>query len=488
MTKEREVELKLEIDPSFARAFRAHPLFAAAVGLRARQISVYYDTPKAAIRKAGFTLRVRCAGRKYLQTVKRASGGGGLFDRGEWETQIRSAQPDTGALAETPLGRLLTGHLQRQLRPVVRSEVDRTTWLLENGKSRLEVVLDEGTIRAGDSASALCEVEIELKHGKASSAIDLARRLGETLPLRIGVLTKAERGFALAAGALDKATKAEPVKLDAEMDVAQGFAAIARACIRQFRLNEPLMVLRRDSAALHQARVALRRLRSAHSLFGRVIVDDSFPALREELRQLAGQLGEARNLDVFLAGPGQTAQHVAHREAFVAARERAYDEVIEALESPRVRTLVLDLVAHIEVGSWRRAGKAKKPLAELVRRRLDSRWEKVLAAGNRLHLLDEEQRHRLRIDIKKMRYALEFTSSLHGGPGAEGTKFIEALADMQESLGHLNDMSTAHALLLTIGEETHLPPSDPAAQKRHLTKASKRFRRLGEIGAYWRKY
>src|SRR3546814_15643142 len=65
--------------------------------------------------------------------------------------------------------------------------------------------------------------------------------------------------------------KAELVKLAAGMTAADAFRHIAQSCVRQFRLNEALLLAGRDAGALHQVRVALRRLRSAFSIFKPVI-------------------------------------------------------------------------------------------------------------------------------------------------------------------------------------------------------------------------
>ena len=78
------------------------------------------------------------------------------------------------------------------------------------------------------------------------------------------------------------------------------FKRAIHACIRQFRLNEALLVKNRDPHALHQARVAVRRMRSAFSIFRPMIGDDG-AALRDELKWLASILGNARDLDVLAA-------------------------------------------------------------------------------------------------------------------------------------------------------------------------------------------
>src|SRR3546814_19805479 len=77
-----------------------------------------------------------------------------------------------------------------------------------------------------------------------------------------GVQSKAERGYRLT-GPAPTMVKAELVKLAAGMTAADAFRHIAQSCVRQFRLNEALLLAGRDAGALHQVRVALRRLRSA---------------------------------------------------------------------------------------------------------------------------------------------------------------------------------------------------------------------------------
>jgi CHAD domain-containing protein len=106
------------------------------------------------------------------------------------------------------------------------------------------------------------------------------------------------------------------------------------------------VIATQDPAALHQARVAMRRLRSAFTLFRPVIVDERFPELREDVRWFTDQLGHARNLDVLLKRTGDRSE--ALRTLLEAERERAYAQVLEALGSARLRRLMLDLVGWLE--------------------------------------------------------------------------------------------------------------------------------------------
>ena len=108
MREDQEVELKLEIDADAAEALVRHPALAGRACRSLRQVSTYYDSDKADLRKAGYSLRVRAAEGRFVQTVKHgANGSAGLFDRPEWERDIEGPELDDAALAETPLAGLL---------------------------------------------------------------------------------------------------------------------------------------------------------------------------------------------------------------------------------------------------------------------------------------------------------------------------------------------------------------------------------------------
>jgi inorganic triphosphatase YgiF len=371
----------------------------------------------------------------------------------------------------------------------------RTTWLAEGNGGAIEVILDEGEVSGGTAREAIYDLELELKGGAPASLIAFARDLADAVPARLGVLTKAQRGYRLADGTARRATKAERIALDAGMSTAAGFAAIAYACLRQFRLNEPLIVAAQEPVALHQARVAMRRLRSAFSLFRPVIAgDEVFAALREEVRWFTNQLGDARNLDVLLKRVGGRSEPL--REMLEAERERAYARVLDALGSARLRRMMLDLVAWIETGPWRSSARAQEPLDDFASAQLDKRWRKVKKGGRVLARIDPEARHQLRIEVKKLRYAIEFLAALQSGEAAARQKLFAAeVEEMQEQLGHLNDAETARGLLAELlGSRPDRDRLLQAAQDggggpseaETIKAASGAFDRLVEIGRFWR--
>jgi inorganic triphosphatase YgiF len=471
-----EIELKLEVAPGATEQLMRQPWIKGAPHSSQQQLSVYYDTPGNELRQRGYTLRVRSIGERYIQTVKSLDNGAGLFARGEWEYEIHGPEPDAERLQQTPLAGIDVG----ELRPVIRSEVNRTACHLSPNGAEIELDVDRGTVSASGCKLPVNEIEIELLHGSAASAIELARRIADEVPVKLSVMSKAERGFALADGALAHATKAEPVPVKPEMTIAEGFETIVMACLRHFRLNEPLVIEHRTPEALHQSRVAMRRLRAALTLFRTAVTDAQFGHIKDELRWFTGQLGDARNLDVYLKRdlPDAERERLKHR------RELAYDEVVTAMNSPRLRSLMIDLVAWIALGEWRGRDPARMPLEPYANRRIDRLWHKVSAAGD-LADMDEDERHQLRIRIKKLRYALEFVEQLHAHETQRQKKFGKAVEDLQESLGELNDLVIARTIVTS--DTWPIEPEETNGDERTLLRKSDHaLGRLTKIGPYWR--
>ncbi len=500
---QREVELKLELEPGSADSLTTNALVGTAPAKVADQRSTYFDTADGTLGEAGFSLRVRQSNGRFVQTVKQSGlGSAGLFDRPEWEREIAGTEIDFEAAAETPLGDVLSKKLRKRLKPIVQVDVRRSTWNLEHGASRIELVLDSGSVTGGKRREDILEAELELKSGEPGDLIEVARKLAQAVPVRLGVLTKAERGNRLARGLAGKVVKAEPVQLRSGMDAADGFAVIAYACLRHFRLNEDIVAATSDARALHQARVAMRRLRSSFAVFKPVIADSRHQELREEVRWFTNQLGDARNLDVLLnrfgGEPGEDPVGGALVERLQTERESAYARVLDALGSQRLRTLMLELVAWIETGAWRRENDmAALPLPRFAASQLDKRWKRVRKGGKALAKLDPERRHQLRIEVKKLRYAVEFFASLpkHGDWEGRQKAFLGSLESMQESLGELNDVETARDLLAKLlGTGADASETMQYVQRQlqqtpsvgQLDAAQKAHAELLEIGRLWR--
>jgi inorganic triphosphatase YgiF len=474
----QEAELKFELDRRSARKIRRHPLLADSSRQDRSQTSQYFDTAKGKVRKSGYSLRVREEGDTHTQTVK-SRGGAGLFDRGEWQAPVDDLKIDSRALRRTPLGKVKK--LAKRLEPQVRTEIQRANWLIDRDGSLIEVALDSGTVSAEGESEGFRELEFELKAGDSATLFALAREIGQDVPLEIGVLGKEDRGRMLGRHALDHAQKARRPGLGDDQNVGQAFAAIVQECIRHFRLNQALIIAERDPEALHQARVAMRRLRTAFSLFRPAIRQGSLEPLKSELRQFLKPFGTARNLDVFLGKHGEELGW-RDRRTLTKARSETYDQVVDALQSQRSREMMVDLVEWTASDHWQKAT-AADPIGKFGDRRLNRAWKAIKRDASKLGDLPEKRLHRLRIDIKELRYSIEFLAPLYRKKKVR--KFAASLEAMQDCLGLIHDDMISREIIAEYGlAETGR--TDVSRRSRQLRKMAGRFKRLKKVGAFWR--
>ena len=464
---DQEIELKFEVDAAAAQ--RLEPILLVRPGAKGAAkpqtlVSVYYDTPDRVLMQAGFGLRLREVGGKYVQTLK--SEREGLSARGEWEQQVAGAGLDLDALKDTPAADLI-GASRDRLAPLFSTRVQRTVHVVRQGRSKIEAAIDQGQIEAGERTLPLCELELELQAGPPAGLYALARRLAEAAPLRLSLVTKAERGYRLAAGqTAGEAVKQGRVKLRAGMTARAAFAAVAASALIQWAGNAGVLAEARRPEALHQMRVALRRLRTAMKLFEPVVADDAYARLLGELKWLAGELDLGRDTDVLIEETFRPAAHRLHDQTGMAglgerllkARTKAYDRVTETLAQPRHLNLMLEVAAWIECGRWadpadpRHGPLAGRSIEQLACEGLNSLRRQVKKRGRKLKSLDPERRHKLRIRAKRWRYALEFFSGLYEDDRDRHKAMLDALRALQDHLGALNDLKVARDKGLALAE------------------------------------
>ncbi len=488
----REVELKFDIEAGGAGRIGRSDLLGAAPAERADFETLYFDSKDGALRRAGYSLRIRRSGDRHVQTIKRKkASAAGLFVRQEWEEEVPDFRLRAEVLKRGPLKRWAARAEAGELVPLVRSEITRSAWQIRHRGSRIEVVLDRDRICVGEIEAPIGELELELKRGRPAALFDLARSFGEAASLRIGVMSKSERGYALAEGRLGQAAKAEPARLEPCASEADGFAAIAHACLRHYRLNEMVLLERADPEALHQARVALRRLRSAMRLFRPTLRGKDEQKLRDELRWFARHFGEARNLGVLVERleAAKTDDDVIAplREALTKAHRR----IARALRSKRGRALFLELILWVETGSWRDQERSSEALAGLAGEQLDKHWRRVAKRATNLEAQGPEQRHRLRIAVKAMRYSAEFLAPLFADKAvaARRDRFIGALKALQDRLGELNDAWTAGQMSQDLPARLRqaIAAAHPQADtEKAIAAASKALKRADAAAKYWR--
>lgn len=476
-----EVELKLELTPEAADEIEASGLLRGDPET-VRQVSIYFDTPDRDLARRGLSLRIRRSDGKRVQTIKaEGAGAAGLFARSEYECPVEN---DTPVLDDSTPIRALLGDAADAMVPAFEVRIERRIWSVGERGTVIELVLDRGEVVAGERRAPICEIELELKDGDPAGLFAFARRIDAAAPVRLGVRSKAERGYLLLAPAATKA-KAERVRLAGDMTAAQAFGRIVQSCVRQFRLNEALLAADRGPEALHQARVALRRLRSAFSIF-KAMIGDADADLRAGLRWLASEFGDARNLDVLLERTRAGGLH----DRLAAAREAAYGRVDAALSSPRARRLMLDLAERTAGDGWLESPGSAQPARAFAGTALSRLRRKVKKDGRDLAAADDRARHEVRKDAKKLRYAAEFFASLFARKGKQRRykRFVAALEALQDQLGLLNDLATAPEILKKLGvaEDPDAAELLARGQKQNLiAKAEAAGEKLFDTKRFW---
>ena len=452
MPADREIELKFACGPEDLAAVLAAAPTGEPAGDETRElISVYFDTPDLVLQKAGASLRVREHEGRRTQTLKRGRG----LVREEHEEPIEGLAPDP---ALEPLPSLLPDGAT--LRPAFNVRVSRRQRTFRYQTAEIELALDQGEVTGGDRQSPICEVELELKSGPPSALFALARELAAAAPLYLAFDSKSARGQALVAGGLASGTKDEPTAPERDATVAEAFQAVARRALAQIAANAAILRAAPNPDAVHQLRVGARRLRSALATFDPILSGDALDAVKAELRWLSHSCDAARNLDVFADETLRTAETngaptlglASLRKAVDAARRAAWAETGKAAASARFRALMIDAAAWVETGDWLAREAAAGPIKPFARRALKRRRGKVAARGAVARHGDDTARHQLRIEAKKLRYALEALPGV-GGEGRLG-RDLRHVRNLQEALGALNDIAAIAPLVATL----RLPP------------------------------
>lgn len=159
-------------------------------------VTTYFDTPDLALRDAGFAVRIRSQDGQLVQTVKSPSTSTGLFQRREWETPLNDHDLDLWALSEV-LGDQVDHRILSRIVPAFGTRFHRIKQKIKTEQSCIERVVDIGEITTGNAVSPITEIELELLSGNKAGIFDLARSMNRALPLRVGLHSKAARGYRL---------------------------------------------------------------------------------------------------------------------------------------------------------------------------------------------------------------------------------------------------------------------------------------------------
>ena len=405
--------------------------------------STYHDTPNDDLWRRGLTLRVRDAAPCAEVTLKEEAGAN--VERREWTVAAPGGGLDAYRFPGSIQGTRLVGIAEQDLVPRFETDVVRRRKHVCFADTRVEVSLDSGQITAAGRRVALAELEFELVRGSATAMLAAARRLIGPHRLTVGCRSKAARGMGLL-GATSPTPKAASPRIRTSDTIDRAFGKVVCSIAAHLMGNVDAAVAGKDPEGVHQLRVGLRRLRSALLVFGHRdspgLVD-----LDEAARLALRTLGRARDADVFvldtLADSEREQRLESLRGAAEAHRSRAYDDVRGLLADEAFNKLLIDVIA-ISLDPLRLLEEPSRPLVRAASATLAERHGKVLRAGADFATLTAPRRHRVRIAVKKLRYACAYLADLYEDGAAE--RYLACLARLQQQLGLANDAIVANRL------------------------------------------
>ncbi len=218
--------------------------------------------------------------------------------------------------------------------------------------------------------------------------------------------------------------------------------------------NEAGTRLGEDIEALHDMRVATRRMRAAFEIFAHYYRPKAMHPFVRGLRATGKALGRVRDLDVFMAKARKYLKTLPKEErgglsplldAWQAGREAARQRMLDYLDGDKYSRFVESFARFLETpgaGARPRGGEIPRPsrVCEAAPVLIYERMAHVRAYEPMLEQADIAQLHALRIAFKRLRYTVEFFREVLG---AEAAEVIAALKAMQDHLGDLNDADVA---------------------------------------------
>lgn len=423
---------------------------------------VFWDTPGLTIGRQGIGFAIETVGRRkhqLLRPIGIAPTGGRIL--APVAVPLEGDRLDPARLAFVPgidvgqVARLLPGDLV----PVLALDLHRTVWQVQWGETRMSLTLERAEIEATAGRLAPCQLELMLQAGPAVGLYEFAAKLHRDLPFQLATHDAVQQAYRLVAGEDWWPVEAgKPPVIESSMTVEQGVLAIGKAAVSDLRIEIAGLDQAMTEDQIHRARVALRRLRSILSVFGKALPDGPRRALSRELATLASALGHAREWDVFMATTLTPLLAALGDErglkglGFTAAvlRERAAAEAHAAVMASDFMGLSLRLAAWFDADLWpeppgaEAAALLAEPLGRYALALLRKGHKRFLAAGAHLSGAAAGELHGLRIDAKRLRYITEFFRPLF--PGKPARRYIAALRDIQDILGTLNDAVVARGL------------------------------------------
>jgi len=480
-----EIELKFQL-PEAKKKSVLHALNkqkAQKIHLQAK----YYDTTDRLLAKNYVAIRLRQEGECWVQTFKAASKNhlqrieeDIYLGKCEQEPELDLSHYQHNQTVQTMLREIL-GDQPADLTLQFQTDVQRSFHVFEYEGSQIEVCLDDGEIRTPNDQAKICEVEFELKQGSAQHLIEFSKTWVDKYQLWLDVRSKAERGNLLAMGKLvSPAIKAKSLILNPKSSAEYAMQQIVENTLNHILPNAAAIAAGvAEAEHIHQARVGLRRLRSALKHFSNWSSQID-PAWESQLAEIFRALGQSRDNDAIQDAVIPLIQKDCEFDLILP--KETDTEIAQLLSQPQTTRLFLSLLSFSYSEN-----QSKSKLTKQVNKSLTKLYHKILEDAAQFSTLTIELQHRSRKRVKQLRYCIDFIAGLY--PENEVQQFLDKLQPIQEYLGFYNDLFVAEQIFkqqLSEQPQFLFALGWVKAQQPHVAKkADKKLETLSHKDIFW---
>jgi inorganic triphosphatase YgiF len=463
----------------------------------------YLDTPGRSVERGGYALRLRQAAEQdeWLATLKSLGGAeGALHRREELEVGV-PAMALPAAWPESPARelalRLAAGEPLAELFDLEQTRHRRA--VLAGERTAAELNLDAVLLSTAAGDEVTYELEIELRpDGTADDLESVASALQV-----YGLAPQPRSKFARALELLDHGAQPAPppggksAGIQPDDPMAEAGRKVLRFHFERMVAQEDDVRAGRDIRSVHQMRVAARRQRAALRLFGHYYQPKTLRRLRAGLQQVARRLGAVRDLDVQLEAVREYAAKLAPEavaglspllDAWTADRDEARAALLAHLDSDaylKFKRKYARFIGTPGAGVAHPHGPAPL-LRYVIPGRLWDHYAHVRAYENIVPGAPMETLHALRIEGKRLRYALEFVEE---AVDPTVKLLIDTVVALQEHLGALHDLDVCVAQLQAFEAGLGKRATGPTRRALRAYQADRRTRLSASrrtLGPIWR--
>ncbi|HEY0182610.1 MAG TPA: CHAD domain-containing protein [Rhodopila sp.] len=411
---------------------------------------VWYDSPERGLLADGLTL----AEQRGVRRLERLVPGVDTWLPAQPAPVVAEAPDETD--------------LPSPLAPLAAFEGRQTISVHTFADQTVVLTVAKGVLRAVTAEHPIARIWLSGEEQAVRAAVLL---IGEAGPVAVPLASMAAEAIAVATGSpVPPRHLGAPTLPPGPLSVSDALMHIVGHLIDVILAHAPNAVLPGGEGpeAVHQMRVAVRRARSALSIFRTVLPDGALDAANAGLKELGARLGPVRDWDVFADETAPVIQQALPNderlERLITAASRRRRECQKALAawlgSSAFRMLGIELAWFAAARFWHvipeaaaeeTTGQPASPpsLAEFSAQVLQHRWKRLVSSGKGIEGLDIPSLHNVRLRAKRARYAAEMFATLHRGKASE--RFIRRLSVLQQHLGVLNDGAVATHLLAELG-------------------------------------